>query len=155
MDYKRLKTLPVTHKLFPHCSREVNIKTYKAHKRLYYDPITGEWQVQDEKDTYESSSEESDSSLEDYIASVKAKGSEERSEYCSSQFEEPLNVTSVPASQYALDSTHDQSVYVDDYTALKPTGKQQVPQHLLLLCVNAVSYYYQWPTYSKTYNTNT
>ena len=27
----------------PHCDRSVSIKTYKAHKRLYFQSLTGDW----------------------------------------------------------------------------------------------------------------
>ena len=33
----------VTHKVCPHCKKELNLKTYKDHKRLYYDISSNTW----------------------------------------------------------------------------------------------------------------
>ena len=33
----------LSHKWCPHCGKELNIKTYKEHKRLYYNESTKEW----------------------------------------------------------------------------------------------------------------
>ena len=35
--------LRVSRRLCPHCDKRVSFKTFKAHKRLYYDPARDHW----------------------------------------------------------------------------------------------------------------
>lgn len=30
-------------RLCPHCDESVSVKTYKAHRRIYYDPVSDKW----------------------------------------------------------------------------------------------------------------
>lgn len=50
--------MSLSHKLCPHCGKELNIKTYKEHKRLYYNDSTKEW-LRTEPTLFESDSEAS------------------------------------------------------------------------------------------------
>ena len=43
LSRKRIKR---TYKICPHCNKEINIKTFKAHKRLYYNDVSKAWIVQ-------------------------------------------------------------------------------------------------------------
>ena len=43
LSRKRMKR---THKICPHCNKEINIKTFKDHKRLYYNEVSKTWIVQ-------------------------------------------------------------------------------------------------------------
>ena len=40
------KRMMRTHKICPHCNKEINIKTFKDHKRLYYNEVSKTWIVQ-------------------------------------------------------------------------------------------------------------
>ena len=52
------KRIRLTHRYCPHCQKECNIKTYKEHKRLFFNPDTITWYV---ASTFEPGAAESDS----------------------------------------------------------------------------------------------
>lgn len=39
--------LLVNRRYCPHCNKNLSLKTYKAHKRLYFDRVTKEWRTTD------------------------------------------------------------------------------------------------------------
>ena len=50
----------------PHCNKELNIKRYKEHKRLYFNEVTKQWMVEDQpKSLGDGSSSDCFSSLDD------------------------------------------------------------------------------------------
>ena len=51
------KRRKLTHKYCPHCKKECNIKTYKDHKRLFFNPESKAWY---QESTNESATHESD-----------------------------------------------------------------------------------------------
>lgn len=49
MFASKVKKPKVSHRLCKHCNKTLNVKTYKEHKRLYYDQATRHWyQAQEE-----------------------------------------------------------------------------------------------------------
>lgn len=42
---RRLFTEKFTHRVCPHCDREINIKTYREHRRLYFNETSRSWFV--------------------------------------------------------------------------------------------------------------
>lgn len=63
-DMKRAR-ITKSHRICPHCSKELNIKTYKEHRRLYYDSSTSKWYVVEKTEPLieNDSSSSSDTSL--------------------------------------------------------------------------------------------
>ncbi len=55
-------SLSLKYKLCPHCSRSLNIKTFKEHKRLFFSEQSGTWILSNE--SYDSGSDSSDISIE-------------------------------------------------------------------------------------------
>ena len=50
----------------PHCNKELNIKRYKEHKRLYFNEVTKQWMVEDQpKSLGDGSSSDCFSSLDE------------------------------------------------------------------------------------------
>ena len=45
-----VKKTRLSHKYCPHCKKDCNIKTYKDHKRLYFDSDTKSWYVSSASD---------------------------------------------------------------------------------------------------------
>ena len=40
---KKPRVSAATHRICPHCDKELNIKTYRAHRRLYFDSQSKSW----------------------------------------------------------------------------------------------------------------
>ena len=55
-------------RLCPHCNESVSLKTYKAHRRMYYDSINDRWSYR-QAFTEQISSSDSDSDAPDLAAS--------------------------------------------------------------------------------------
>lgn len=119
-----------------HCHRKVNIKIYKAHKRLYYDDTTDDWQTeQDEKDTPDTSSDESDASLEDFIATVQASNQNEYpDEFSDSQFDRELPYTTQIPISVAVDMESAMPEVAYPIDTLESTGKYWVSNYISAAC---------------------
>ena len=59
---KCVMSLSLKYKVCPHCSRSLNIKTFKEHKRLFFSEKSGTW-IHSNKN-YDSGSDSSDISIE-------------------------------------------------------------------------------------------
>ena len=53
---------PRTYKYCPHCNKQLNLKTYKEHKRLHFDESSRMWYTVESDDSSEISSPEDDRS---------------------------------------------------------------------------------------------
>ena len=42
---KKPRVSAATHRICPHCDKELNIKTYRAHRRLYFDSQSKSWLI--------------------------------------------------------------------------------------------------------------
>ena len=43
METLPVKRLKVSERLCPHCNQVLSFKTFQAHKRIYYNAVTGDW----------------------------------------------------------------------------------------------------------------
>ena len=44
-DMPKLKRRIITHRFCPHCKKELNVKTFKHHRRLFFDEASNTWVV--------------------------------------------------------------------------------------------------------------
>ena len=83
------KRLRLTHRYCPHCQKECNIKTYKDHKKLFYNPDTVSWYV---ASTFKDRVTESDS--ESFNSSLPSDDEENHDKHDSSSESEVENFSS-------------------------------------------------------------
>ena len=70
MECPSAKKSRLDYKVCGHCHKELNLKIYKEHKRLYYNPVSKSWvQLEDDKCDVQGSDESSSdlSSIDDVI----------------------------------------------------------------------------------------
>lgn len=59
-----LRSLHLKYKVCPHCSRSLNVKTFKEHKRLFFSEESSTWIVETHDTDTDSSIEPGDSEIE-------------------------------------------------------------------------------------------
>ena len=88
-------SLSLKYRLCPHCSRSLNIKTFKEHKRLFYCEQSGSWMLSNK--AYDSGSDSSDISIEPGEASPEA--------LCEDTMNDELSSSDMDMSDEAPDGT--------------------------------------------------